>query len=227
MSLLACALAASALAPSSSGSDSLFDSPLAEFLAPNSVAAPAPLLAPDADSILSYTYLEIGAAKTDVDDLDDDVDIFYGRGSLNLLVWFYLFGEYSNQSTDFENTDTDLITLGAGAHFGILPNLDLVGEVGFLYNDVSSDLDELDDSDTGYRVSGGARWFAMPWASGGLELNAAVGTMKLDNNLGSDDEPLFWNFGARVHFVRFLSVGLNYEQAEDDEMIIGSVRFSF
>ena len=61
----------------------------------------------------------------------------------------------------------------------------------------------------------------------GLELNATVGTMKLADNLGRDDEPVLWNLGARVHFARFLGVGLNDEQAEGDEIILGSVRFSF
>ncbi len=227
MPLFACVLVVTTFAPNSGASESLSASPLAEFLAPRPVVAAAPALEPDADSMLSYTYVEVGVAKNEVDDFDDDVEIFYGRGSLNLLVWFYLFGEYSNQSTDFENTDTDQMTLGAGAHFGVLPNLDLVGEIGFLYNDVSSDLDELDDSDTGYRTFFGARWFALPWTSGGLELNGGLGTLKLDNRLGSDDDPVFWNVGVRAHLLRFLSVGVTYEKIEDDDVILGGVRFSF
>ncbi len=229
MSILVCALVIPALAPLSLPSESLATSSLAEFLAP----APPATFAPEtsasdaADSLLSYTYIEVGAAKNDVDDFDEDVDIYYGRGSLSLLGFLYLFGEYSNQSTDFENTDTDVIELGAGAHFGVIPALSLYGEIGVLFSDVSSDLDELDDSETGYRLEGGARWLVLPWTSGGLEIDGAIGTVSLDNRLGSDEDPVYFGVGARAHFLKFLSVGAMYEKIEDDDMISGSVRFSF
>ena len=51
--------------------------------------------------------------------------------------------------------------------------------------------------------------------------------LDLDNNIGSDENPFIWNIGARVHFLKFLSVGALYEMQEDDEQILGNVRFSF
>lgn len=231
MSLVALALLIPALAPIPLPSDAVAPSPLAEFLAPAAPAAPAtatpaPVLA-DADSLLSYTYVEIGAAQNDVDSFDENVDIYYLRGSLNLLKFFYAFGEYSNQSTDFANTDTNLITLGGGAHLGVLPNLDVYAELGAMFSDVSSDVGELDGSEVGYRLAGGARYLLLEWSGGGLELDALLGTMDLDNRLGSDDNPTFWGLGARAHFIKFLSVGLTYEKIEDDDQILGGVRWSF
>ena len=60
-----------------------------------------------------------------------------------------LFGEYSNQSTDFEDSITDLLTLVHGANIGAMPQLDQYAEVGWLNRDASSDQDELDESDSG------------------------------------------------------------------------------
>jgi hypothetical protein len=225
MSLLTCALVVSAFLPEPTATDSYSTSSLSEFLAPAS-SAPAPVVA-DADSLLSYTYIEVGAAQYDVDDLDDDVDTYYARGSLGLFKLFYLFGEYSNQSTDFEDTSTDLITLGAGAHFGALPQIDLYAEVGWLYSDASSDLEDLDETDSGYVVEGGVRWLPFEWTSGGLEIDGAIGQINLDNRFGSDDDPVYWSLGARAHFIRFLSVGLAYEMYEDDEQVLANVRWSF
>lgn len=226
MSFLACALALTASATANDPSDTFTTSSLAEFLSP-SAPPTAAALEGDADSVLSYTYVELGAAQQDVDDIDEDVDVFYGRASLNLFVFFYLFAGYSNQSTDFEDTDSDQYSLGVGAHFGILPNLDLFAEVAGLYSDASSDVDEFDGSEAGYRVAAGARYLAIPWFSGGLELNATVGQLNLDNHIGSSDDPVFWGLGARAHFAKFFSVGLNYELIEDDSAILGSLRFSF
>lgn len=236
MSLLTFALVASAFGPAPVSSTALDASPLAEFLAPapSTAMAPAAPVADDGESLLSFTYVEVGAGMYAIDNIDgvsidedEDIDIFYGRASLSLLKFLYIFGEYSNQSADFENTDTDQITLGAGAHFAVMPNLSLYGEIGVLFSDVSSDLEELDDSENGYRGAAGARWMALPWDGGGLELNGLIGTLSLDNRLGSDEDPFIYGAGARVHFIRFLSVGVNYEVVGDDDLLLGGVRWSF
>ena len=96
------------------------------LLAPAAASMPVA----DADSPFSYTYLELGAVSLDVDAIDDEADIYYGRASIELLGFLYVFGEYSNLSIDYKNTDTDLIELGAGAHVNVVPKLDLVGAVG-------------------------------------------------------------------------------------------------
>lgn len=235
MSILTLALVASAFSPTLAPAETFNASPLAGFLAPapSSAMAPAAPVADNDDSLLSFTYLEVGAATYNIDNIDgvevddDSIDIFYGRGSISLFEFLYIFGEYSNQSADFENTDTDQITLGAGAHFAVMPNLSVYGEIGVLFNDVSSDIDELDDSETGYRGAAGARWLALPWDGGGLELNGMIGTLSLDNRLGSDEDPFIYGAGARIHFIKFLSIGVNYEMVGDDDLLLGGVRWSF
>ncbi|MCC6409735.1 MAG: hypothetical protein IT453_21450 [Planctomycetes bacterium] len=193
------------------------------LLAPAAASMPVA----DADSPFSYTYLELGAVSLDVDAIDDEADIYYGRASIELLGFLYVFGEYSNLSIDYKNTDTDLIELGAGAHVNVVPKLDLFGEVGWLYSDVSSDLSALDDTTNGYEVFGGARWMVLPWTGGGLELNGGLGYVDLENQISSDDKTTFWEVGARVHVLEMLSVGATYSKLEDDDQVSAGIRLSF
>lgn len=167
----------------------------------------------------SYTYLELGYASYNVDATDEDADTYYARGSVGFLDFLYAFGQYENQNFDVGDFDTDLITVGAGAHFDLMNNLDLFGEVGWLFTD--SDFDD----DNGFLVSGGARWMALPWENGGLEVNGEVGYYDLD--LAGEDGPIFWELGLRGHFLTHFSVGLAYQMIEDDDQVIGNLRYSF
>jgi hypothetical protein len=190
--------------------------------------SPLALQAPDdpSGSPFSYTFVEVGARQLDVDQVDVDVDSYYARGSLALLDFVHVFAEYENQEFDVDDTDSDLITLGAGVHFNVIQNLDLVGEAGWLYSDATSDLSALDDTTTGYTIFGGARWMAMPWDGGGLELNGGIGYVDLKNRLASEDKAAAWEVGARMHFLGALSIGATYEVLEEDDALVGSVRFS-
>lgn len=185
---------------------------------------------PEGDSPLSYTYVEVGVTEYDVDDFggdDEEVDTYYARGSLN-IGFLYLFAGYENQDLDFEDTTSDLWRLGVGAHVGLARQLDLLGEVAWLFNDVSSDLDELDESENGYEIRGGLRWLPWEWNRGGLELDGNVLWQAIDNRIGSDDEDIGVELGARVHFIELLSVGGMYTMwGEDDDQLALNLRVSF
>jgi hypothetical protein len=199
------------------------DSPEISAIAPRA----APFVLDKGKGPFSYTYVEVGAAKYDVDQINEKSDIYYGRASIAFLGFLYAFGEYQNQSNDFQNTDSDLIELGGGVHFNVMPTLDLFGEVGWLYNDVSSDLASLDDTNQGYEAFGGARLMALPWDGGGLELNGGIGYVDLNNRLASDDAATEWEVGARVHFLKMLSVGATYAILKDDDYVTANFRVSF
>jgi hypothetical protein len=226
MFLAATFLALPAASPVETPPDPALFDPNAALVAPSSLA-PLPLFGDDA-GWASYTYIEAGFTTYDVEELDDDnVDTYYARGSLGLFSILYGFAEYENSSIDFENTDTNQVTLGAGAHFEPLSALSLYGEIGWLYNSVSSDDGDVDGTENGYRVEGGARWMALPWSGGGLEVNGALGYIDVDNYIASDENPTYWNLGARVHFLGHLSVGATYERIDVDDRLIGNARFSF
>ena len=143
-----------------------------------------------------------------------------------LFDFLYLFLDYSNLSTDFNDTDSDSFGLGAGAHFALTPTLDLVGEAAWLSNDIASDLSTLDDSNDGWTAMAGARWMAAPWDGGGLELNGGYRWIDVKGLL-SDDETGAWEAGARFHFLGHFSVGAEYTFLEDDQQWGLNARFSF
>jgi hypothetical protein len=184
----------------------------------------------EGDSPLSYTYVEVGATTFNVDDLegeDEDIDTYYARASLNLGL-IYLFAGYENQDLDLEDTDSDLWRLGVGAHLGLARQLHLIGEIAWLFNDVSSDLDELDESESGYEARAGVRWLPIEWSRGGLELDGNLVYQDIDNRLASDDADIGGELGVRAHFIQILSVGAMYTRyREDDDQLGLNVRFSF
>lgn len=192
-------------------------------------SAPA-LLAADDDPTFSYTFVEIGTNFYDPDfdssvD-DDDVDSYYGKASLNLFKFFYLFAGYENQNFEFEDTDADLIRLGVGGHVSVTPKLDLQADIAWLYADIASDLDELDDTN-GYEVRGGARWMPFAWSGGGVELNGGLTYQGIDYEITDDDGLFGWDAGVRVHFLRLLSVGASYGMLEDTDVVMLNGRVSF
>jgi hypothetical protein len=194
-------------------------------------AAPrAPALAVPQDEAaspaLSYSFLEIGATRLDLDAIDDEADSYYGRVSLGLLGFLYVFGGYENQSVDFDNTDTDVWSLGVGGHFDFSQDLSAFGDVAWLYNEIDSDT--FDDSSSGALVRIGGRWMALRFAgNAGLEVNGAGLWYSLDDSLLSDDDSAGFEAGLRVHFIDFLSIGATYTVVEDDDAAALNARFSF
>ena len=199
------------------------------------LALASTLLAPQSEGVgpasddaspFSYTFVEVGATKLDVDSANDEADVYYLRGSLALGV-FHVVASYANQDIDFQNTSADVLTLGAGAHFSLSPQLDLTGDVSWIYNDVSSDISSYDGSDSGFIVRAGPRWMPLDWDGGGLELNGEALYVDIDNRIASDPEAWGWGAGARLHFLRLFSVGLNYSILEDDDEVSVNARVSF
>ena len=175
---------------------------------------------------LSYSFLEVGATRLNLDTIDDEADTYYGRASVELLDFLYVFGGYENQSVDFDNTDSDLWSLGVGAFFEVSNDVSLFGDVAWLYNRIDSDI--FDDSSTGALVRLGGRWMPLRFGNGaGLELNGAGLWYSLDNSLFSEDDAAGFEAGLRFHFIDFLSIGATYFMIEDDDAAAINARFSF
>ena len=162
-------------------------------------------------TMLRYTYLELGYQTTEIDELGEDADGLRGRASLGLLGFLYVFGDYRNSSTDITDTDTDSFSLGVGGHFGLTKSLDLLGEGAWLYSDTDGF-----DADNGWTAFAGARWLAVPWYKGGLEINGGFRWIDIAN-VYSDDTNGAWELGGRVHFLTMLSVGARYTFLENSD----------
>lgn len=229
-----CPIVVSVASALSAGSDTAFPAALPELatferLGLATVAPPA-----EKSSLLSYTYLEVGYFSTDVDTFDESTDSVYGRLSIDLFDLVYVFADYTTESIDdvsqgapTGDVDNDQFGLGVGVHFNVAPDLDVLGEAAWLYNDISSDqFSNLDDTNNGWTAFGGARWLVLPWPTGGLELNGGVRWTDLPTLL-SDDEVISWEAGARAHFIEFLSIGLRLQLQEDDRTYAINARASF
>lgn len=173
----------------------------------------------------SYTFIEVGATRADLEDIDDEADTYYGTASLDLFDLVYIFLGYENSSTDFNNTDTDYWTLGAGVHFNVAQRLDLLADLAFVYSDLSSDT--VSDTSNGHQLRAGARWLPFEFNQGGLELAARGIWVDYGSEYFSDDGQLGFDVEARLHFLRRLSVGLGYRMLEDYDTGSVNARFSF
>ena len=203
-----------------------FEASLLANVDPLAAPAPLPFAAEDKrDSLLSYTYAEVGVSRTDVDVIDDDVDALYLKGSFGFLKFFNVVAGVERAETDFDNIHVDTYWFGGGAHFSILPQLDVLGEAILIYDTIDGD-SFSSDSDTGVSLYVGGRWMALPWDRGGLEVDAGYRWTDVDS-LASDSVTSAWELGVRAHFIKFLSVGLSYAFIEDDRRTTLNVRFSF
>jgi len=222
--MLALSTALALMAPSAVAGDS--PAPAYTFDPAARAALYAPTAVDEPHSPFSYTFLQLGYSVTDLDAIDDDSKGLNGRASLGLLGFMYLFLDYANQTTDFQNSDSDAFGLGVGVHMPLTPTFDAVGEAAWLSNDIASDLGTLDDSNTGWTALVGGRLMAMPWDGGGLELNGGFRWIDMKGLL-SDEETGAWVVGARVHFMKMLSVGAEYAFLEQDQQWGLNARVSF
>lgn len=198
-----------------------------ESLVPPAPAVPvATTAAAEGDgSTFSYSYIEIGARSQDLDAVNEDADAYFGKASLELFGFLYVFGGYENQSVDFQNTDTDLWSLGLGAHLPVGANFDVHGDVSWLYSDLSSDT--FDESSSGALVRLAARWMALRFSGVQIELDGGALWYSLDDSLLSEEDSAGFEVGTRAHFLEALSVGLVYTAFDKDDSVSLDARFSF
>ena len=164
--------------------------------------------ADDRSPELSYTYLEFGGTRTDVDATGKDADTYYLEGSMELGDLFYLLGVYQYQDANFGGIYANTLGLGGGAHFGLTPKLDIFSDLMFLWNDTNG-------SSTGYQFRVGPRWLVLKW----LELNGALAWIDLER-IASSDDGVGWDVGARGHFGA-ISVGATYGVMDGDDDWVG------
>ncbi len=125
----------------------------------------APLAAPAAD--LSYTYVEAGVSRTDMElnsEFEDAVLIGgFMRGSLAIGESFYLLSGYES-GTDSNwigapATEVSQLQLGGGLRRRLSDGVDFLTEASYITRDISfrDFFGSASDSASGYRVSSGLR----------------------------------------------------------------------
>lgn len=83
-----------------------------------------------------YTYLGAGYEWTDVKyAIKSPADSFDGyklEGSLGILDWLHLYGEYFDGDFDFQNSDATGFHAGVGFNFNFAGSWDIVGRAAFV-----------------------------------------------------------------------------------------------
>ena len=178
------------------------------------------------DENFSYSYAEIGYARTKLSDISDHSNTGFIEGSIGFLKHFRIFGGYMREDTDFDNASLDGYELGGGVHFGVLPKLDLVGDIAWMFNNIDSDSLFTGDNENGVMIFAGARWMVLPDLMGGLEVNGGLRYSDV-TSLASSKVGTALELGGRIHFSRLLSLGLTFDYRESDQRVALDARFSF
>ncbi len=218
--LLPSLLAMAPAEPASTATVTLAVEPAAALTLP----AAAPVRSSD-EHTFSYSYLEVGATRFDVENLEEDADTYFGEVSFDIFHLVNVFLGYENFSVDFGNLDTDIWRLGAGVHFSLGDRFDLTGDVAWLFSKIDSDT--LDEDSNGTQVRIGGRFMLLDSDALGLELFGRGIAINLDDSFYSENSATGFDAGVRVHVLGNLSVAGAYTKIEDDDALGLSVRLSF
>jgi hypothetical protein len=147
-----------------------------------------PLAAAAADNV-SYSYADLAYVTTDIDGVDEELDGFALRGSVEITDQVFLFGSYTDQSADAGGADVDFATytLGGGYAWSLSSNADLYGKLGYVSSEVEVSVPGLGGfsvDDDGFMLGMGLRGRVSPQ----FELEGAVNY--LDYSEGGDDTSL-------------------------------------
>lgn len=179
-----------------------------------------------AEADFSYSYLEAGYARTKLSDVSSHSNLGYIEGSFGFLDHFRIYGSYLREDASFDSATLDSWVLGGGVHFGVMPKLDLVGDIAWIFNHINSDNLFTGDNENGVSLYAGARWMVLPDLMGGLEADGGLRYSDV-NSLASNKAGTALELGGRLHFSRLLSLGLTYDYRESDQRLAFDARFSF
>lgn len=170
---------------------------------------------------LSYRYVDVAhfpEAKIDSDAVDVDGDGLQLRGSLPVYQNFFALAEF--QDLDLDNgVDATRLMVGAGGHWPLGNNLDLIARAGMVRYEV--DFGRFDDDDTGLFAGVRLRAIVAPKVEveGGVE-HQAVDVAGIDGDTYLIGE-------GRYNFTPQLSAGLLITVGGDTDVFGVQGRFNF
>jgi opacity protein-like surface antigen len=184
------------------------------------LALPGAALATD----LNYNYLEVDYVTVDIDDFDEDFDGWAVSGSFLLAEQVYMFGGYSDISTDniggFKLSGEGL-SLGVGYRYELSRQTDLNFAGAFerakariSYSGFGSE----SETENGYSLAVGVRHLVSP------QFELGVGAVYVDIG-DADDTSAVAN--ALWHLTELVAVGVSLSLGSDSTGYAGGVRFKF
>ena len=167
---------------------------------------------------MSYSFVDLGYIETDIDNVGDKADGFALRGSVGFAQHWFALAEYVSQSVSEFDVDIDTLSVGFGGHYGIAPNVDLVGKLAYTEIDLSAP-GGLEADDDGFWLEAGARGRV----ADAVELEG--GLRYTDMSEGGDDTGFY--VAGRYHFNATWAVGAEYRSGDDSSSWLLGVRASF
>jgi hypothetical protein len=171
---------------------------------------------------LSYRYVDVAhfpEAEIDAGTVDVDGDGLQLRGSLPVYQNIFVLAEF--QSLDLDNNiDTTRFLLGAGAHWPLGNNLDIIARGGIVSYEVENPRFG-DDDDTGLFAGVRLRALVAPK----IEVEGGVEHLKVDV-AGSDSDTYLIGEG-RYNFTSQFSAGVLITLGGDTSVFGAQGRFNF
>lgn len=211
--------ACTAIAPSLSVTADAVATPSAMVVPTVSIAAEPVTFLPvvavpleDDKPSFSYTFVEANYLWTDLDAIDESLDGWEVRASLELFLNFFVQGSYA-QVKDQE--DLHLYRVGLGWHFDLGNTLDVYGIVSAAGVELEDSVNNFDED--GLAAEAGARFLL----TDKLELNG--------RGLWEDieDSEVGAGLGARWYLTHALSIGVNADSIDSTETYAAGIRFQF
>jgi hypothetical protein len=170
---------------------------------------------------LSYRYVDVAhfpEAKIDAGNIDVDGDGIQLRGSLPVYQNIFALAEYQDLSLD-NGVDTTRFMVGAGGHWALGPNLDLIARGGLVHYEV--DVGRFNDDDTGLFAGVRLRSLVAPKVEveGGVE-HLAVDVAGIDGDTYLIGE-------GRYNFTPQFSAGVLITLGGDTQVFGAQGRFNF
>lgn len=154
---------------------------------------------------LSYTYVEGGYVNLSVDDPDTDGDGWGLGGSFAVNEMIHVYGQYSTVDLDDFDADFDTYEVGIGGSWGIAPNADFIGRVGYVSAELDTDFGNVDDD--GYSLTAALRGRLAQ----AFELEGGINYADLDD--AGDDTTVYVD--GRYYFTPQWAVAGGYSMGDD------------
>ncbi|HEX7081470.1 MAG TPA: outer membrane beta-barrel protein [Gammaproteobacteria bacterium] len=155
---------------------------------------------------LDYTFVEVGYLNSEIDagPLDVDGDGLGLDGSLSITDSVFVFAGYDSFDYD-AGVDATSYGLGAGMHWTLKPELDLVADLGWVHAEVDRPiLPDVDDDGLGLGVGLRSR------VHEAIEVQAGI------RHIDLDDSDTFLTLGGRYYFTDSVAAGLGLSINDDD-----------
>lgn len=170
---------------------------------------------------LSYRYVDVAhfpEAEIDADGIDVDGDGIQLRGSLPVYQNIFALAEFQDLSLD-NDIDVTRLMVGAGGHWPLGPNLDIIARGGLVQYEV--DAGRFDDDDTGLFAGVRLRSMIAPK----IEVEGGVEHLAVDV-AGIDGDTYLIGEG-RYNFTSQFSAGLLITLGGDTSVFGAQGRFNF